>query len=325
MELIRPDTNIDFLGKRKIAAVVSAVVVAGSIAATSLEFNIGIDFAGGTEVQVRFSQPVSTEAIRAALADLDLGDVQVKSFGQEEAEWDYLIRVEARDVEEPSAGGEATDRPPSQALVSNSILDRLAKEFNEDPASLKQRIGFVGPRAGVELRNKGSLAILITLGGILLYIAFRFEAIYGVGAVLALFHDVLITLGAFLITGREFNLTTIAAILTIVGYSLNDTIVVFDRIRENTDRFKGKAFPEIVNRSLNDTLARTLLTSLTTLLVVGALFVWGGGQVHDFAFALLVGIIVGTYSSIFVASSFIVYWRGRTEPAPRRSRARAAT
>ncbi|GAB4257867.1 protein translocase subunit SecF [Deferrisoma sp.] len=291
MEIIRPGTNYDFLGKRKIFFALSAALILIGLASLVVRGGprYGIDFAGGTLIQVQFHKPVKAGDIRSALADVIPGQVVVQAFGEEN---EYIIQTE-------QSSGELEG-------LAKQVHDALAQKLGDDTVEIR-RVEMVGPKVGKDLREKGLLAVLFSLGAILLYIWWRFELRFGFGAVAALFHDVLITIGAFSLFNKQFDLTTVAALLTIVGYSLNDTIVVFDRIRENIKRTGGKGDLEaLVNRSVNETLSRTLLTSGTTLLVVIALFLFGGGVIHDFAFALLVGIVVGTYSSIYIASPVVL-------------------
>ena len=303
MEIVRPGTSFDFLGKRKTLSIVSLALIGVGILSLVLHGGprYGIDFAGGTLIQVKFNQPVATDEIRNALGkDVVTGQVVVQSFGGDN---EYIIQTEQ------SAEG--------LKGLTTAVMGALKTALGEDAVEL-QRDEMVGPKVGKDLREKGQLAILISLGAILAYIWLRFELRFGLGAVAALFHDVLITIGVFSIFNKQFDLTTVAALLTIVGYSLNDTIVVYDRIRENMKKTGGKGdLVPIVNRSINETLSRTILTSGTTLLVVLALFFLGGGVIHDFAFALLVGIVVGTYSSIYVASPVVVLldeWAKRRKP-----------
>ncbi len=291
MEIIRSGTNFDFLGKRKVFFALSAALILIGLASLVVRGGprYGIDFAGGTLIQVKFHKPVEVGEIRSALKGVIQGQVVVQSFGEAD---EYIIQTE-------KSSGELEG-------LAKRIHDTLAQKLGDDAVEIR-RVEMVGPKVGRDLREKGLLAVLFSLGAILLYIWWRFELRFGLGAVAALFHDVLITIGAFSVFNKQFDLTTVAALLTIVGYSLNDTIVVFDRIRENVKRAGGKGDLEaIMNRSVNETLSRTILTSLTTLLVVVALFLFGGGVIHDFAFALLVGIIVGTYSSIYIASPVVL-------------------
>ncbi len=295
MQLFKDETHFDFMGKIKTAMIFSSVVILiglGSIAISG-GLKYGIDFAGGTLVQLQFKSAPDIEVIRDGLKTIRLGESTIQEFGSKK---DILIRVE-RSEEKLEAVG---------AMVKRS----LSGKFNVDEIII-ERVEMVGPKVGRDLREKAMLSILYAIIGIVIYISWRFEFQYAIAAIIALIHDVLVTMGAFSIFDKEFTLVIVAAFLTIIGYSLNDTIVVFDRIRENLRR-KGKfSLSEIINASINQTLSRTLLTSGTTLLVVLALFFFGGEIIHDFSFALLVGIFVGTYSSIFIASVFLVYWASR--------------
>ncbi len=294
MQLIKPDTNIDFVGKRKIAFIVSIVLIVVGLLSLLVKGgpDYGIDFAGGTLVQVQFTDGTDASDIKDALKGLDIGSPIVQSFGEDQNE--FLIRVEKTSAE-------------LQGL-SVQIQDALEKTYEKGKVSIR-RVEMVGPQVGKDLRSKGLKAILYAMLGILIYISWRFEFRFAVGAIIALVHDVVITLGAFSVFGKEIDLPIIAAFLAIIGYSLNDTIIVYDRIRENLGKHNKESFSFVVNRSINDTLSRTLLTSGTTLLVVLALFVLGGGVIHNFAFAMLVGVLIGTYSSIFVASPILILWQ----------------
>jgi preprotein translocase subunit SecF len=295
MEFIKPGINIDFMSKRKGAFVLSAVVILIGLVSLVAHGgpNYGIDFAGGTLVQVRFSNPVSISEIRTSLTEVDLAGSLIQEFGAE-GKGEYLIRLE-----KTSSGMEG---------LSDSVSEALTATFGEDAFEIR-RTEMVGPKVGKDLRKKGLQAIIFALAGILIYISWRFEFRFAVGAVVALAHDVLVTVGVLSLTDKEFSLPVLAALLTIVGYSLNDTIVVYDRIRENTRRMRKDIFTTVVNSSINETLSRTILTSVTTLIVVVILFVTGGGVIHDFTFALLIGVIVGTYSSVFVASPVVILWQ----------------
>ena len=297
MEFVKPGTKIDFLGIRSFAFGLSGLVIAAGIVSIILHggLNYGIDFAGGTLVQVKFLEPTQVETIKENLASIGLDRSLVQRFG-EKGENEYLIRVEksVSDLED----------------LSGQIEGTLQEAYGKSGVEIR-RTEMVGPKVGKDLRKKGILAIVYALIGILIYITWRFEFIFAVGAIIALAHDVMITVGAFSITNKEFTLPIVAAILTIIGYSLNDTIVIYDRIRENRRKMRREPFAKVINASINETLSRTLLTSLTTLIVVVILFIFGGGVIHDFAFALMVGVLVGTYSSIFVASPIILTWQER--------------
>jgi preprotein translocase subunit SecF len=292
MQIIKHDINIDFVGKRKLAMIISGVVILLGLASLLINGgpNYGIDFVGGTLVQVKFAESTNASKIKESLSALDLGSVVVQHFGDDSNE--YLVRVQ-----------ESAKNKELSKLISGS----LESSYGAGQVDIR-RVEMVGPQVGKDLRQKGLLSILYAMIGILIYISWRFELRFAVGAIIALLHDVLITLGVFSLTGREIDLPIIAAFLAIIGYSLNDTIIVYDRIRENYGKHQKKGFTAVVNSSINETLSRTILTSGTTMLVVLALFVFGGGVIHNFAFALLIGILVGTYSSIFVASPVLIFW-----------------
>jgi len=299
MQLIRPDINIDFIGKRKIAMTISALMILislGMLAAKGLNF--GIDFTGGTLVEVKFDKAPSIADVRSSISSKGFGNAVIQQFGSPK---EILIRVQNKNAENSST-------------ISNALLDGLSQKFTADAVEMR-RVEYVGPQVGKELAQAGIMSVLIAMLSILVYVTFRFEFRFALGADAALLHDVIIVLGLFALTGKEFNLPVIAALLTVIGYSLNDTIVVFDRIRENFTANRKRKKPEdevgIVNASINQTLARTLMTSFTTLLVVFALFFLGGEVIHDFAFALISGILVGTYSSIYIASPVMLSLAGR--------------
>ncbi|RMF18895.1 MAG: protein translocase subunit SecF [Candidatus Dadabacteria bacterium] len=299
MELIPSDLNLDILGKRRIAFGLSGALIALSILAVVAitGIRLGIDFTGGVELQVQFEQPVPIDDLRATYRDAGQ-DVSVQAFG-DRVDVEYLVRAPL--VTEADTKAHATE------------LSRIVESKWADHGAKVVRVEVVGPKVGSELRRQGLMAILFALVGILAYVWIRFEMRYAFGAIVALVHDVMITIGFFSLTQHEFNLPTIAAVLTIIGYSLNDTVVVFDRIRENRNRNRRGDLAPVINRSINETLSRTILTSLTTLFTVAALLVLTqpGSVIHDFALALLVGIIVGTYSSIFVASPVLLVREGR--------------
>ena len=292
MQIIRPGTKIDFMGKRRAALVISVCLIIAGIVSLIVHGgpNYGIDFAGGTLVQVRFLQPVELDGIRAALQEVGLERSIIQRFGAE-GKGEYLIRLELGSAD--------------LAGFTGVINEALAKEFGAEGFEIR-RTEMVGPKVGKDLRSKGLQAIIAALIGILIYISIRFQFRFAIGAVVALAHDVMITVGVLSLTNKEISLPVLAALLTIVGYSLNDTIVVYDRIRENMRRMKSEAYEKVINLSVNETLSRTILTSLTTLIVIAILFILGGGVIHNFSFALLIGIIVGTYSSIFVASPVVI-------------------
>ena len=290
MRIINTGKTIDFLGRRKLAMTFSAVLILiaiGSLVARGLD--LGIDFTGGTLIEVGYSEPADLDSVRAALEGAGYGDSSVQQFGTPK---DILIRM--------AGGSEAGEG----ARLSNEVFAALSKAASSEVEL--RRVEFVGPQVGDELTEDGALAVLVALIAILMYVAMRFEWRFAVGSVIALVHDVLITVGLFGLLQIEFDLPVLAAVLAVIGYSLNDTIVVFDRIRENFRKMRKGSPIQIINQSLTETLSRTLVTSLTTMLVLMALFFLGGEIIHGFAFALLVGVLIGTYSSIYVASTAIL-------------------
>ena len=276
--------QFNFMGMRKVTSIVSASLIIFSISTLSYQgLNLGIDFTGGTLVEVGYPEAVNLDKLRQSFSDSEFNDVAIQYFGSAK---EILIRM-----------------PPQQGLnsadVSSKLLDLLSS--NNFSAEMR-RVEFVGPQVGEELREDGGLAMLYALLCIMVYVAFRFQMRFSVGAVSALIHDVIITLGFFSITRFNFDLTILAALLAVIGYSLNDTIVVFDRVRENFRKIRDKTPVEVFNISLNQTLSRTLMTSFTTLLVLMALFFLGGEIIHGFSMALIFGVLIGTYSSIYIAS-----------------------
>jgi preprotein translocase subunit SecF len=290
---ILKESNIDFLGKRRIAAIVSgAMMVICLLSILFRGFNFGLDFTGGTVIELGYEQPVEVAAITTTLAEEGIVDATVQYFGSNR---DILIRIAPQEGEEASA--ELSDR-----------VFRLLSATAETAIELR-RVEFVGPQVGEELREQGGLAVLFALIGILVYVALRFEWRLAVGAVAALMHDVLFTIGMFSIFYIPFDLTVLAAVLAVIGYSLNDTIVIFDRIRENFRKMRKGTVIEISNRSVNQTLSRTIITSGTTLLVLLALYFLGGAAIAGFSLALIIGVLVGTYSTIYIATAAAV-WLG---------------
>jgi len=351
MQFIKPDINIDFIGKRKYAFVASMALILMTIVSLLIKGGprYGIDFAGGTVVQVKFSKEIQPGDIKKALKEVSLGITSVQGFG-EKGQHEFLIR--------------AAESTQALESLSTTIKEELDAAY-PDNASEVRRVEMVGPKVGKDLREKALFAMYFAILFIVVYISGRFElkwvlsivmagclagvlyvfasigfsipvliliAVlvtlalsfylklrFAMGAIVALIHDVCITVGVFSVLDKEFTLPIIAALLTIIGYSLNDTIIVFDRIRENSRKYHRQPYETIINRSINETLSRTLLTSLTTLVVVVALFVLGGGIIHDFAFALMIGVVVGTYSSIYVASPVLIAWQ-RAAKSPRRKK-----
>jgi len=289
MEIFNKATTYDFMSKRKLALVFSAVLILisiGSLATRGLNF--GIDFTGGTLIEVGYANPAELSGIRSALASASYGDAIVQHFGSSQ---DVLIRLQPR-------------KDVSSADLSNKIISVL-RESTPEKIDLR-RVEFVGPQVGDELTEDGGLAMLYAIFGIFIYVMLRFEWKFSLGSVAALAHDVIITLGFFSVFMFEFDLTVLAALLAVIGYSLNDTIVVFDRIRENFRKMRKGTSTDIINSSLNQTLSRTLMTSITTMVVLISLFVFGGEIIHYFALALIMGVVIGTYSSIYIASPVVL-------------------
>jgi preprotein translocase subunit SecF len=344
MRFIKPDINIDFIGRKKIAFFLSIACIAISVLSLIIHKGprLGVDFAGGTLVQIKFASAVRIDDIKSGLGTIGLGKSSVQQFGQQ-TDNEFLIRTE---ISYESGEGFTTD-------IKNALESSTEGEVEI------RRVEMVGPQVGEDLRKKALFAMFYALLFITIYISGRFElkwmlsgvvaaaligAVYifnlfsvsipfligaalivslvvfwflelkyAMGAIVALIHDVIITVGIFSLLDKEFALPIIAALLTIIGYSLNDTIIVFDRIRENLRKYHKKPLVFIINRSINETLGRTILTSMTTLVVVVTLFILGGGIIHDFAFALIIGVVVGTYSSIFVASPILLAWQHRAK------------
>jgi preprotein translocase SecF subunit len=299
------NTNYDFIGKRRWAYLISIVVTLAGLGHIAWQGGLryGIDFSGGTLAQVRFQQTTTVDAVRKALDRVSLGDSIIQRFGDAQ---EYLIRV-------PAAIGavEETSKKIEQGLREAGL-----------PGFEVRRLEFVGPQVGRDLQLQAVYAVLAGMAGILIYTALRFDFRGGVAAILALLHDVLVALAAISLTNREMSLPVLAALLTIVGYSINDTIVVFDRIRETRGRGlrKGEILADVINTAINQTLSRTILTSLTVFLVVAILYAAGGEVLRDFAFALLVGVVTGTYSSVFVAAPIIVDWDNWIQARQRRGK-----
>ncbi|MDE0310192.1 MAG: protein translocase subunit SecF [Acidiferrobacterales bacterium] len=313
MEFLKKDLKIDFLGHRRVAAILSTVLIVAGLASIFVQgINWGLDFTGGTLVEVRYGEQVSVDEVRLQLAQSDIPDTTVQYFGTSQ---DVMIRLPSKNVEGTAAElstriVEALRAPYGETLTESTTggLQNCRQAGNSVGECFVQmrRVEFVGPKVGEELTEQGGLAMLYALIGILIYVAWRFEWRFAIGSVVALVHDVFITIGMFSIFQIEFTLAVLAAVLAVIGYSLNDTIVVFDRIRENFRRSRQGTSVEIMNRSINQTLRRTILTSFTTLLVVVTLLVFGGEVIRGFSFALLIGVIVGTYSSIFIASPAVL-------------------
>jgi preprotein translocase subunit SecF len=354
MQFVKPDINIDFIGKRRFAFVASAALILMTIFSLVIKGGprYGIDFAGGTVVQVKFSKEIQPGDIKKALKGVNLGITSVQGFG-EKGEHEFLIR--------------AAESSQAMESLSSTVKKMLDVAYPDNPSEVR-RVEMVGPKVGKDLREKALFAMYFAILFIVVYISGRFEqkgvlsivmaaclagvlyvfasigfsipvliliAVlvtlalsfylklrFAMGAIVALIHDVCITVGVFSVLDKEFTLPIIAALLTIIGYSLNDTIIVFDRIRENSRKYHRQPYETVINRSINETLSRTLLTSLTTLVVVVALFVLGGGIIHDFAFALIIGVVVGTYSSIYVASPVLIAWQQAAKGPGRKKKSR---
>ena len=285
------NTKIDFVAKFKLANALSALFfILSIIFILTKGLNYGIDFKGGTLIELRTDANVKASSIRLTLNKMNLGDINVKKFGKE---GDYLIKVEQKD----------TNKNDLIPQIKNQLIQGLNSDVNF------RRVENVGPKVSAELLESSIIAISLALFAMLFYIWIRFEWQFSVGSIVALFHDVIITLGIFSILSLEINLSIIAAVLTIVGYSMNDTVVIYDRIRENLNKFNKIYISEISNLSINETLARTIITSVTTLLALTSIYILGGEILRGFSFAMILGVLIGTYSSIFVASPILKFFK----------------
>ncbi len=379
MQILKNKTNIDFIGKRKPALFISTLLnLAIIVGIAAFGFNFGVDFAGGTVVEVKFDHPITAENVRERAEKGGLPDVSVQNIGAAE-ENTFLLRMGGVTQlnEESGAKGKAAlealggvrnvyvDLPngiirfraaqevPADAVkkavegagvgvqevrdlgeaqggtgydyqvVASGMADRVFAALGqglEKPDFEQRRVDYVGPQVGKQLRNRGIMALLYSMVAILIYVAFRFDFKFGPGALLSMVHDVIMVAGYYLVSRREFNLTGIAALLTVVGYSVNDTIVIYDRIREDMVKYKGKPFAEVINIAINDTLGRTILTSTTTALALVGLLIFGVGEIFDFAMAMLVGIVVGVYSTIYIASPLTIWLDERAAAKEARQR-----
>ncbi len=281
--------NFNFVSKFKTANIFSIFLFVGSLIFIIFKgLNFGIDFKGGTLIELRAeTKNINITDVRSAFSDLELGDLNVKEFGKQ---GDYLIKFEKK-----------TSSNDSIKIIKDSVKNKLGSSVNF------RRVENVGPKVSQELLNSGILAISLALGAMLFYIWIRFEWQFSLGSIIAIFHDVLITIGLFSVLSLEINLSIVAAVLTIVGYSMNDTVVIYDRIRENLKKFSNLKTLEIINLSINETLSRTIITSVTTLLALFSIFILGGEILRGFAFAMIIGVLIGTYSSIFVASPILKF------------------
>jgi preprotein translocase subunit SecF len=380
MRIIKNKTNIDFISKRRIAVYFSSIVnLAILVGIATVGFNYGVDFAGGTVVEVKFNQPISAADVRRRAEAGGLHEVSVQNIGAED-ENTFLLRMggvtqlneenaekakaainglgpmrnvftdmangiinirsanaltpdaikqavegSGTGVQEVRTLGEAQGGGFDYQVVASGMADKVRDALSKGVATpdfQERRVDYVGPQVGKQLRNKGIAALLYAMVAILIYVAFRFDFKFGPGALLAMLHDVVMVAGFYLVSRREFNLTAIAALLTVIGYSVNDTIVIYDRIREDMGKYKGKPLAEVINIAINDTLARTLLTSFVTALSLVGLLIFGVGEIWDFAMAMLVGILVGTYSSVYIASPLVIWLDERA--AAREGRAKGS-
>jgi preprotein translocase subunit SecF len=305
MELIRPDTRIDFIGKRNYALVISTIAILISFGSIFLHGGLkyGVDFAGGILLQIKFSKSVDISEVRSALEATGSKDAMVQKFGGEN---EFLIRIEksSEDLE----------------TLSKKIQGSLQQKFMDKPLEVR-RAEVVGPKVGKDLKKKALWAVGLSFAAILVYVAFRFHTFsYGMGGIVALIHDVIVTYGAISIFNLEYSLSILAVILTIIGFSINDTIVIFDRVRENLKKMKKENLETIFNISVNETLGRTILTSGTVMMVVLILFFFGGPVIHDFTTAMIVGLISGTYSTVYIASPVVLFWEQHITSRKKRSR-----
>ena len=292
LRLISDNTSIKFIKLKLVTFSISTILSIASIFVVFfIGLNLGIDFKGGILLEVRTSSNITISSIRNEISNLNIGEISIQEFGKDS---DYLIRIERQ--EGPDS---------AQQIAVEAIKASLDKAFAKDIEY--RRLEYVGPTVSKDLVSDGFMAIIFAIIAMLAYIWFRFELPFAIGAIVALMHDIILTMGLFAILGLEFNLATVAAILLIIGYSMNDTVVVYDRIRENLRKFKKMNLNDLLDKSINETLSSTINTTVTTILALGALYLFGGQIIADFAFAMLWGIVVGTYSSIFIASNILVY------------------
>ena len=289
LKLVKTGTDIKFMKIKRLTLLVSSFLFLLSLISIFTKgLNLGIDFTGGSLIEVRFEEKISLNNLRSEMNNLDLGEIQLQTIGEGN---DVVIRVQDKN-------NDAITQTKTIEVIKNSLKDKSVDY---------RRTEFVGPKVGGELVNAGIIAVIFSLIGILFYIWLRFQWNFAIGAIIALIHDVILTLGFFSVLQLEFNLATVAAVLTIAGYSINDTVVIYDRIRETMRKYKQITFDEIINLALNGTLSRTLMTSLTTLLALTALFIFGGVVISSFIIALIWGVFIGTYSSLYVASPLLIF------------------
>jgi preprotein translocase subunit SecF len=299
MELVKPGININFVGMMRYAVIFSTVLTVICIICFIFRgFNYGIDFAGGTLVQIKFQKTTSADDLRKVLTSIGINDSIIQPFGSNEV----IVRT-----------AESTSDVKG---LSSKIEEAMNAAYGKGALEV-QRVEVVGPKVGKDLTRKAILAVVFSWIGMLIYIAIRFEFRYALGGIIGVIHDVIVVLGIFVIFNKEFTLTIVAAVLTVIGYSIHDSIVVFDRVRENVRKDPRKDLRTVINESINQTLSRTILTSFTVALVVAVLFFFGGAVIHDFAFALLVGVIFGTYSSVAIASPVVLAWE-RFKPSKKK-------
>ncbi len=293
MELIPRGTRFDFIGKKKITLWISTCAILISVASVLMHGGLkySVDFAGGLVIEAKFSKPVNVSEVRSAMDDIGLKDASVQKFGTEN---DFLIRVE-------KTSGDL-------AAISKSIQTALQQRFKDRAVEIR-KVEAVGPKVGKDLKTKAMWAVALAFLAILIYVAIRFhEFSYGLGGIVALFHDIAVTFGVISVFNIDFSLNVLAVILTIIGFSINDTIVIFDRVRENLKKMRKDDFTTIFNVSINETLGRTILTTGTVMMVVLILFFFGGNVIRDFAIAMIVGLITGTYSTVYIASPVVLFW-----------------
>ncbi len=307
LKLVPESTNIPFVKVRFIAMLFSAALIVGSFFALfTIGLNFGIDFRGGVTIEVTDSEPIELDAVRNAVGELGLGNVNVQAIqdfaGSEEA---VVVYVEQQDVSVVDDDEDANTASENAQQEARGAVEGALRELLGEGMQIR-KVDVVGPTVSGELIQKGITAVILAIAMMLIYIWLRFEWQFSLGAIVALVHDVIITMGMFAVTQLKFELAIIAAILTIVGYSMNDTVVVYDRVRENLRKFKSKPLGDILDLSINDTLARTVMTSVTTLLALISLAIFGGEVLRGFTLAMIWGIVIGTYSSIFVASPFLL-------------------
>lgn len=304
LRLIPDGTKLNFLSKRWLAFALSAALILATVALLTVRgLNFGIDFTGGILIEAKFEQKPDLSEMRTLLKGAKVGDVSLQTFGEEN---NILIRI-------GSQSGSEKDRLAAVIIVKKLLSEKISNNIDY------RKVDYVGPKVGAELIQSGALSLILAFVAIMIYISIRFEWQYGVGAIVALVHDSLLTVGFFSLTQLEFNLSSVAAILTIIGYSINDSVVIFDRIRENIRKFKKMPLTELLNLSINENLARTFLTSMTTIVALCCLVFLGGEVIKSFSLAALFGVVVGTYSSVYIASPILVYMNLRQDETAKKT------